>query len=131
VRTLTHHANREKHHDRQDTNETENDEKKHELFQERQAMKRTTKTLEDDIKLARARGAESLRMMRMAFAQALDAGEECAERYEANDDLVLQAECLSRAMTHVCSSLMPRLRLDTAADAQAALLVAAAREATA
>jgi hypothetical protein len=91
----------------------------------------TSRSLEDDINLARARGADSLRIMRMALAQALHAVDDCAARYEATDDLVLQAERLNRAMMHVCSDLMPRLRLDTVADAQAALLLADARRAAA
>ena len=89
------------------------------------------KALDEQIQLARSRGADSLRMMRMALAQALHAIEDCTLRYEATDDLVLQAERLNRAMMHVCSDLMPRLRLDTVADAQAALLLADARRATA
>lgn len=44
------------------------------------------------------------------------------------NDLEDQAARLNHVMFHLISDLFPRLRLDSAADAQAALLVAAARE---
>ena len=86
------------------------------------------KALNDQIQLARSRGADCMRIMRMALAQALHAVEDCSDRYNATDDLSLQAEHLNRAMMHVCSDLMPRLRSDTVADAQAALLLADAQK---
>lgn len=86
------------------------------------------KTIEDEIQFARLRGADSLRMMRIALGQAHDAIEDSILRYNAAEDLKEQAECLNRAILCICNTLLPRLRLDTAADAQAALLVAAARE---
>lgn len=88
----------------------------------------TRTSLEDDIALARARGADSLRMMRLGLSQALAAVDDSTLRFDASDDLTEQAECVNRAMLRICNDLLPRLRLDTAADAQAALLVAAARE---
>ena len=94
-------------------------------------MNRTTETLEEEIKFARARGADSLRMMRMSVAHALHAVEDSIERFDSTDDLKTQAECINLAMMRICSDLFPKLRLDTAADAQAALLLASARRATA
>ena len=88
----------------------------------------TGKTIDDEIQFARLRGADSLRMMRLAASQALQAVDDAIEVYEASEDLRRQAECLNLAMLRICNDLLPRLRLDTAADAQAALLVAAARE---
>jgi hypothetical protein len=88
-------------------------------------------SLEDDITFARARGADSLRIMRLALSQALAAIDDSTLRFDASEDLAEQAECVNRAMLRICNDLLPRLRLDTAADAQAALLVVAARETTA
>lgn len=89
------------------------------------------KALDEQIQLARSRGADSLRMMRMSVAQALHAVEDSIERFDGTDDLRMQAECINHAMLRICNDLLPRLRLDTAADAQAALLLADARRATA
>ncbi|NOT87748.1 MAG: hypothetical protein HOP03_06165 [Lysobacter sp.] len=94
-------------------------------------MNRTTETLEDEIKFARARGADSLRMMRMSVAHALHAVEDSIERFDGTDDLKTQAECINLAMMCICNDLLPKLRLDTAADAQAALLLVSARRAAA
>ncbi len=94
-------------------------------------MNRTTETLEDEIKFARARGADSVRMMRMSVAHALHAVEDSIERFDGTDDLKTQAECINLAMMRICNDLLPKLRLDTAADAQAALLHASARRAAA
>ena len=82
--------------------------------------------LDEQIRYARSRGADSLRGMRMALAQALHSVEYCVERFACNDDLDVQAECVNLAMLRICNDLRPRLRLDSAADAQAALLLAAA-----
>ena len=88
----------------------------------------TGKTIDDEVQFARLRGADSLRMMRRALAQALHVVEDRVERYEAADDLAEQAECVNVAIQRICNDLLPGLRLDTAADAQAALLLAAARK---
>jgi hypothetical protein len=87
--------------------------------------------LDEQIRIARLRGADSLRMMRMALAQALHAIDDCTERYDASEDLNVQAECVNLAMQRICDRLLPQLRLDTAADAQAALLLAHTRNAAA
>lgn len=90
----------------------------------------TNKFIEDDIKSARARGEDSLRMIRMALAQTLHSVEDSVERYAATEDLSVQAECVNLAILRICNDLLPKLRIDTAADAQAALMVAAARKVT-
>lgn len=84
-----------------------------------------------DIKSARARGVDSLRIIRMALAQTLHSVEDSVERYAATEDLSVQAECVNIAILRICNDLLPKLRIDTAADAQAALMVAAARRVTA
>ena len=73
-------------------------------------MNRTTETLEDEIKFARARGADSLRMMRMSVAHALHAVEDSIERFDGTDDLKTQAECINLAMMRICNDLLPKLR---------------------
>lgn len=88
------------------------------------------KALDEQIQLARARGADSLRVLRIALGQAHDAVEDSLARYHSADDLKEQAECVNRAMLYICDNLLPRLRLNTTADAQAALLVAAVRKVT-
>lgn len=87
--------------------------------------------LDEQIRDARSRGADQFRGMRLALTQALQHLDDHAARYEATNDLEEQAERLNRTMKHVACDLMPRLRLDSVADAQAALLLAAARKVTA
>ncbi len=101
------------------------------LTQERHTINRTTETLEEEIKFACARGADSLRMMRMSVAHALHAVEDSIERFDGTGDLKTQAECINLAMMRICNDLLPKLRLDTAADAQATLLLAYALRAAA
>ena len=86
------------------------------------------KAIDEQVQFARSRGADSLRMMRRALAQTLHAVEDCADRFNASDDLSEQAECVNRAMLRICTDLLPTLRIDTASDAQAALLLAAAQK---
>jgi hypothetical protein len=75
--------------------------------------------------------ADGLRMMRMSVAHALHAVEDSIERFDSTDDLKTQAECINLPMMRICSDLLPKLRLDTAADAQTAILFASARRAAA
>jgi hypothetical protein len=82
----------------------------------------------DEIAFARARGKDSFRIMRLALTQALQHIDDQERRFDAMSDLEDQAARLNHVMFHLISDLFPRLRLDSAADAQAALLVAAARE---
>jgi hypothetical protein len=90
-----------------------------------------TTPLDEQILYARLRGTDSFRIMRLALTQALRHLDDQAARYDAADDLEAQAACLNHTMKYLVSDLMPRLRLDSAADSQAALLLAAARKVTA
>ncbi|MFZ5637042.1 MAG: hypothetical protein ACOY82_10730 [Pseudomonadota bacterium] len=82
----------------------------------------------DEIAFARSRAKDSFRIMRLALTQALQHLDDQERRFDAMNDLEDQAARLNHVMFHLISDLFPRLRLDSAADAQAALLVAAARE---
>jgi hypothetical protein len=82
----------------------------------------------DEIAVARSRAKDSFRIMRLALTQALQHINDQEARFDAMNDLDDQAARLNHVMFHLISDLFPRLRLDSAADAQAALLVAAARE---
>lgn len=88
----------------------------------------TTGPRVDEIAFARSRGKDSFRIMRLALTQALQHLDDQERRFDATNDLEDQAARLNHVMFHLVSDLFPRLRLDSAADAQAALLVAAARE---
>ena len=70
-------------------------------------MNRTTETLEEEITFARARCADSLRMVRMSVAHALHAVEDSIERFDGTDDLKTQAECINLAMMRICNDLLP------------------------
>lgn len=87
--------------------------------------------LDEQIRYARLRGADQFRGMRLALTQALRHLDDQAARYEASDDLEQQAARLNHTMKYLACDLMPHLRLDSVADAQAALLLAAARKVTA
>lgn len=85
----------------------------------------------DEIAFARSRAKDSFRIMRLALTQAVQQLDDQERRFDTMNDLEDQAARLNHVMFHLISDLFPRLRLDSAADAQAALLVAAAREAKA
>jgi hypothetical protein len=82
----------------------------------------------DEIAFARAHGKDSFRIMRLALTQALQHLDDQEARFDAMNDLEDQAARLNHVMFHLISDLFPRLRLDSVADAQAALLIAATRK---
>ncbi len=87
--------------------------------------------LDEQIRYARLRGADSFRIMRLALTLALRHLDDRAARYDADDDLESQAARLNHTMKHLACDLMPHLRLDSVADAQVSLLLAAMRKVTA
>jgi hypothetical protein len=87
--------------------------------------------LDEQIAYARLRGTDSFRIMRLALTQALRHLDDQAARYDADDDLQEQAARLNNTMKYLACDLMPHLRLDSVAGAQAALLLAAPRKVTA
>ena len=84
--------------------------------------------LDEQIRYARLRGADQFRIMRQALTHALQHLDDQTARYEATDDLEEQSARLNRTMNYLACDLMPRLRLDSVADAQVSMMLAAARK---
>lgn len=75
-------------------------------------------------RIAIDRGGESLDLVRKALLRGAAELARYDERYRETDDLAEMARIMNSAILYVTASVLPNLRIDLAADAQAGLAAA-------
>lgn len=75
-------------------------------------------------RIAIDRGGQSLDLMRKALLRAAAEIARYDERYRETDDLAEMARIMNAAILHVTANVLPNVRIDLAADAQAELAAA-------